>query len=158
MSIMRVAATTAGSPPYAGERPEVISCEDKDANAKIAASDIPRSARMCAVRKMSEGASVKRLRVEVMACQPTTELLFRQPVGRVSGGGIIPESRGSFVGSASGCGSRRTRSRGSRRSVGGSYLDKQRFGLYGSTDPGSESCAWWPQKRPRAEFKIIGFV
>jgi superfamily II DNA or RNA helicase len=35
------------------------------------------------VRKISEGVDIKRLRVEVIANRPTTELLFRQLIGRV---------------------------------------------------------------------------
>jgi hypothetical protein len=86
-----------GDPPADHDRIEHIRSaatgdEGRASNVDHAASDIPRSW-ICAVRKMSEGASVKHLRVEVMACQPTTELLFRQVVGRVSGGGINLESR-----------------------------------------------------------------
>jgi superfamily II DNA or RNA helicase len=66
-----------------GERPEVISYDDRDANAKIERFRRSDQRWLCAVRKITEGCSIKRLRVEVMACRPTTELLFRQLVGRV---------------------------------------------------------------------------
>jgi hypothetical protein len=66
-----------------GERPEVISYDDKDANAKIERFRKSDQRWLCAVRKISEGVDIKRLRVEVMATRPTTELLFRQIVGRV---------------------------------------------------------------------------
>jgi superfamily II DNA or RNA helicase len=66
-----------------GERPEVISYDDKDANAKIERFRESEQRWICAVRKITEGVDIKRLRVEVMATRPTTELLFRQMVGRV---------------------------------------------------------------------------
>lgn len=66
-----------------GERPEVISYDDKDANAKIERFRNSDQRWICAVRKISEGVDIKRLRVAVMATRPTTELLFRQIVGRV---------------------------------------------------------------------------
>jgi superfamily II DNA or RNA helicase len=66
-----------------GEEPEVISYDDKDANAKIARFRKSNQRWICAVRKISEGVDIKRLRVLVMATRPTTELLFRQQVGRV---------------------------------------------------------------------------
>lgn len=69
-----------------GEEPEVI-ChkdnKDNDAAAKIARFRRGTSRWICAVRMISEGVDIKRLRVEVMANRPTTELLFRQLVGRV---------------------------------------------------------------------------
>jgi superfamily II DNA or RNA helicase len=65
-----------------GERPEVISYDDKDANAKIERFRKSDQRWICSVRKISEGVDIKRLRVVVMATRPTTELLFRQIVGR----------------------------------------------------------------------------
>jgi superfamily II DNA or RNA helicase len=65
-----------------GERPEVISYDDKDANAKIERFRKSGQRWICSVRKISEGVDIKRLRVVVMATRPTTELLFRQIVGR----------------------------------------------------------------------------
>lgn len=66
-----------------GEPPEVISYDDTDANAKIERFRASHQRWICAVRKITEGVDIKRLRVEVMAMRPTTELLFRQMVGRV---------------------------------------------------------------------------
>lgn len=66
-----------------GEEPEIISYEDPDANAKIERFRNGDQRWICAVRKISEGVDIKRLRIEVMATRPTTELLFRQMVGRV---------------------------------------------------------------------------
>ena len=66
-----------------GEHPEVISYDDKDANAKIERFRGADQRWICAVRKITEGVDIKRLRVLVMATRPTTELLFRQMVGRV---------------------------------------------------------------------------
>ena len=68
---------------WTGEMPIVITHEDRDANAKIALFRKNSHRWMCAVRKISEGVDIKRLRVLVMANRPTTELLFRQIVGRV---------------------------------------------------------------------------
>ena len=66
-----------------GEEPEVISHEDPDSNAKIEKFRKSRQKWICAVRKISEGVDIKRLCVLVMAMRPTTELLFRQLVGRI---------------------------------------------------------------------------
>ena len=66
-----------------GEQPEVIYYEDRDADAKIERFRKGTQRCICAVRKISEGVDIKRLRVQVMANRPTTELLFRQLVGRV---------------------------------------------------------------------------
>lgn len=67
-----------------GEAPEVISYDDPDANAKITRFRKGNQRWICAVRKISEGVDIKRLRVCVMATRPTTELLFRQISGRVA--------------------------------------------------------------------------
>lgn len=67
-----------------GEAPEIITHDDPDANAKIERFRKSNGGRwVCAVRKISEGVDIKRLRVMVMATKPGTELLFRQMVGRV---------------------------------------------------------------------------
>lgn len=67
-----------------GEKPVTIQHEDKDANAKIEAFRRGSSKWICSVRMISEGVDIRRLRVMVMANRPTTELLFRQMVGRVA--------------------------------------------------------------------------
>jgi superfamily II DNA or RNA helicase len=66
-----------------GEEPDVISHDDPDANSTIEKFRTSSKRWICAVRKISEGVDIKRLRVLVMATRPTTELLFRQLVGRV---------------------------------------------------------------------------
>jgi superfamily II DNA or RNA helicase len=66
-----------------GEQPEVITHDDPDANAKIERFRDSSTKWICAVRKISEGVDIKRLRVEVLANRPSTELMFRQVVGRV---------------------------------------------------------------------------
>lgn len=66
-----------------GEMPIVITHDDPDANIKIEKFRDDDSRWICSVRKISEGVDIKRLRVEVLASVPGTELLFRQLVGRV---------------------------------------------------------------------------
>lgn len=66
-----------------GEAPEVISYDDSDANAKIERFRKSDQRWVAAVRKITEGVDIKRLRVLIMATRPTTELLFRQIIGRV---------------------------------------------------------------------------
>ncbi len=66
-----------------GESPAIVTHDDPDANAKIEHFRKSGSRWICAVRKISEGVDIKRLRVMVMATKPGTELLFRQMVGRV---------------------------------------------------------------------------
>ena len=66
-----------------GEEPTVITHDDPDADAKIAAFRKSRSKWIVSVRKVSEGVDIKRLRVMLMLSRPGTELLFRQLVGRV---------------------------------------------------------------------------
>lgn len=63
--------------------PEMVSYSDKDATAKVSAFREGSREWITAVRKISEGVDIKRLRVAVIANRPTTELLFRQIVGRV---------------------------------------------------------------------------
>lgn len=66
-----------------GEAPVVVTHDDKIANEKIEKFRASSHKWICAVRKISEGVDIKRLRVMVMATKPSTELLFRQLVGRV---------------------------------------------------------------------------
>jgi superfamily II DNA or RNA helicase len=66
-----------------GIRAEIATSEDADASSKItafAASDRPW---IVAVRMISEGVDIPRLRVGVYATTTTTELFFRQAVGRI---------------------------------------------------------------------------
>ena len=66
-----------------GVRPEVVKHDDERSNDRITAFRRGTESWICAVRKISEGVDIKRLRVLVMAHKPSTELLFRQMVGRV---------------------------------------------------------------------------
>lgn len=66
-----------------GEMPVIISHEDKDANVKIDQFRKSSQKWIISVRKISEGVDIKRLRVMAILSYPSTELLFRQLVGRV---------------------------------------------------------------------------
>lgn len=66
-----------------GESPVVITHDDPEANLKIEQFRKGETRWLCSVRKVSEGVDIKRLRVQVLASVPGTELLFRQLVGRV---------------------------------------------------------------------------
>jgi len=66
-----------------GEEPTVITHEDPDANSKIEKFKNGKSKWIVSVRKISEGIDIKRLKVCVLASYPSTELLFRQIIGRV---------------------------------------------------------------------------
>jgi len=66
-----------------GEEPTVITHDDPDANTKIEKFRDGRSKWIVSVRKISEGIDIKRLKVCVLASYPSTELLFRQIIGRV---------------------------------------------------------------------------
>jgi superfamily II DNA or RNA helicase len=66
-----------------GHMPLIISHDDAEANDTIAAYRNSSDKFICAVRKISEGVDIKRLHVLIMATRPTTELLFRQIIGRV---------------------------------------------------------------------------
>ena len=64
-------------------RPVVAVSEDPDASARIAAFGRSDDPWIVAVRMVSEGVDVPRLRLGVFATTTTTELFFRQAVGRV---------------------------------------------------------------------------
>lgn len=66
-----------------GEMPETICHDDPEANLKIERFRNGSQKFICAVRKISEGVDIKRLRILVVASAPTTELLFRQILGRI---------------------------------------------------------------------------
>lgn len=66
-----------------GHAPYVISHEDPDADSKIEAFRRSSEKWILSVRKISEGVDIKRLRVMVILSYPSTELLFRQLIGRV---------------------------------------------------------------------------
>lgn len=66
-----------------GTEPVIVKHDDPDANSKIERFRKSNDRWIVAVRKISEGVDIKRLRVLVLASYPGTELLFRQVVGRV---------------------------------------------------------------------------
>jgi superfamily II DNA or RNA helicase len=66
-----------------GVEPEVATSEDPDASARIARYAASQDEWLVAVRMVSEGVDIPRLRVGVFATNTTTELFFRQAVGRL---------------------------------------------------------------------------
>ena len=67
----------------AGVRPVVVVSEDPGASARIATFAAGTEPWIVAVRMLSEGVDIPRLRVGVFATTTTTELFFRQAVGRL---------------------------------------------------------------------------
>lgn len=66
-----------------GTKAVVATSEDPDASAKIAGFSSSRDPWIVAVRMVSEGVDIPRLRVGVWATNTVTELFFRQAVGRL---------------------------------------------------------------------------
>src|SRR5690606_3706265 len=66
-----------------GVEAAVATSDDPDASERIAESADSRDAWIVAVRIVSEGVDIPRLRVAVYATNTVTELFFRQAVGRV---------------------------------------------------------------------------
>ncbi len=66
-----------------GVRPVVAVSDDPDASGKIARFSQTEEPWIVAVRMVSEGVDIPRLRIAVYATTTTTELFFRQAVGRV---------------------------------------------------------------------------
>jgi len=66
-----------------GEKPVVVKHDDASSADKIAKFRTSTARWLLSVRMVSEGIDIKRLRIGVMATAPTTELLFRQIIGRV---------------------------------------------------------------------------
>jgi hypothetical protein len=65
-----------------GETPIVVTHDNPDSNALIERFRKGNDRYICAIRKVSEGVDIKRIRVVLIATRITTELLFRQIVGR----------------------------------------------------------------------------
>ena len=65
-----------------GAQATVVTSDDPDASAKIAAFAAGKDPWLVAVRMVSEGVDIPRLRVGVYATTVTTDLYFRQAVGR----------------------------------------------------------------------------
>ncbi len=66
----------------AGERPDVVTSDEVEASARIAAFSASRARWLVSVLMVSEGVDIPRLRVGVYATPARTELFFRQVVGR----------------------------------------------------------------------------
>ena len=66
-----------------GKKPVVVTSDVDDASKKINAFRNGRDEWIVAVKMVSEGVDIKRLRVGVWATNVTTELFFRQVVGRI---------------------------------------------------------------------------
>ncbi|MFY9779198.1 MAG: hypothetical protein WAJ85_01650, partial [Candidatus Baltobacteraceae bacterium] len=66
-----------------GAHPVVVVAEDNDADEHLARFRGNKERWLVAVRKVSEGVDVPRLRVELYLTNGTTDLLFRQLVGRI---------------------------------------------------------------------------
>jgi superfamily II DNA or RNA helicase len=66
-----------------GVRPTVVLSDDKGASAKIGQFSDSEDRWLVAVRMVSEGVDIPRLRVGVFATTTSTELFFRQAVGRL---------------------------------------------------------------------------
>ena len=65
-----------------GERPEIVTSDEPDASARIAAFAAGTRRWLVSVLMVSEGVDIPRLRVGVYATAARTELFFRQVVGR----------------------------------------------------------------------------
>ncbi len=66
----------------AGERPEIVTSDEADSSARIAAFAAGRRRWLVSVLMVSEGVDIPRLRVGVYATAARTELFFRQVIGR----------------------------------------------------------------------------
>ena len=67
-----------------GSTPEIVLSDDPSASKRIAAFAHSSEPWVIAVRMISEGVDIPRLRVGVFATTTTTELFFRQAVGRIA--------------------------------------------------------------------------
>lgn len=77
-----------------GVRATVATSDDPTASRKIAAFSEGNAPWIVAVRMVSEGVDIPRLRVGVYATHTVTDLFFRQAVGRlVRASGVVPEQR-----------------------------------------------------------------
>jgi superfamily II DNA or RNA helicase len=89
-----IAARLAG---VAGERPEIVTSDEPDASARIAAFAAGTRRWLVSVLMVSEGVDIPRLRVGVYATPARTELFFRQVVGRFVRRTRSPKRQMSFL-------------------------------------------------------------
>ena len=81
----------------AGERPEIVTSDEPDASARIAAFAAGTRRWLVSVLMVSEGVDIPRLRVGVYATTARTELFFRQVVGRFIRCTPAPERQMSYL-------------------------------------------------------------
>src|SRR3954454_7775254 len=81
----------------AGERPEIVTSDEPDASARIAAFAASSRRWLVSVLMVSEGVDIPRLRVGVYATTARTELFFRQVVGRFIRRTPAPERQMSYL-------------------------------------------------------------
>jgi superfamily II DNA or RNA helicase len=80
-----------------GERPEIVTSDEPDASARIAAFSAGTRRWLVSVLMVSEGVDIPRLRVGVYATTARTELFFRQVVGRFIRRTPAPERQMSYL-------------------------------------------------------------
>src|SRR4051794_4970919 len=80
-----------------GEMPEIVTSDEPDASAKIAAFAAGTRRWLVSVLMVSEGVDIPRLRVGVYATTARTELFFRQVVGRFIRRTPAPERQMSYL-------------------------------------------------------------
>jgi superfamily II DNA or RNA helicase len=80
-----------------GERPEIVTSDEPDASARIAAFSSSARRWLVSVLMVSEGVDIPRLRVGVYATTARTELFFRQVVGRFIRRTPAPERQMSYL-------------------------------------------------------------
>src|SRR4051795_8799997 len=80
-----------------GERPEIVTSDEPDASARIAAFAAGTRRWLVSVLMVSEGVDIPRLRVGVYATAARTELFFRQVVGRFIRRTPAPEAQMSYL-------------------------------------------------------------
>lgn len=79
-----------------GNRPMLVTSDELDANDKIDSFRRSDSEWIVAVKMVSEGVDIRRLRVGVWATNTQTELFFRQVVGRIVRMSAEPEDQGAW--------------------------------------------------------------
>src|SRR4051812_27803009 len=79
------------------ERPEVVTSDEPDASARIAAFSAGQRRWLVSVLMVSEGVDIPRLRVGVYATAARTELFFRQVIGRFVRRTRAPKAQMSYL-------------------------------------------------------------
>jgi superfamily II DNA or RNA helicase len=79
------------------ERPEVVTSDEPDASARIAAFSAGQRRWLVSVLMVSEGVDIPRLRVGVYATAARTELFFRQVIGRFVRRTPTPKAQMSYL-------------------------------------------------------------